>query len=95
MWPSLLEVLGIFVVIVLFVTVLLRPAGVLAMVLGVVAAVVVTWNQIETYRAQKAAAAAQPPVTVGVTVPPPSYPRGGSQRPTPPAAHSRRGRRAA
>jgi hypothetical protein len=81
MWPSLLQLLGIFVVVVLFMAVLLRPAGVLAMLLAVgiaVAAVVVTWNQVATYRAQKAAAAAQPPVTVGVTIPPPSYPRGGS-----------------
>jgi hypothetical protein len=80
---SLLQILGILVVIALIVTLLVRPAGIVPIVLavGVVAvAIFVTWNQVETYRAQKAASAGvfQPEAQAGVTVPPPNLPRAGS-----------------
>jgi predicted membrane protein len=77
------QVVGIVVVILLVATLLARPAGILAMVLAVgvvVVAIVVTWNQVETYRTQKAAnaAAALPQASVGVTVPPPNPARSGT-----------------
>jgi predicted membrane protein len=72
---TLLQVIGILAVIALVATMLTRPAGVLAMVLAagvVVAAIVVTWNQVETYQTLKAAnsAAIQPQAAAGATMPP-------------------------
>jgi predicted membrane protein len=77
------QVVGIVAVLVLVAVVLARPASILAVVLAfgiVVAAIVVTWQQVETYRAQKAANAAntQLQASTGVTVPPPNIPRSGS-----------------
>jgi hypothetical protein len=79
----MLEILGIVAVIALVMTLFVRPSGIVPVVLaiGVVgAAIFVTWNQIETYRAQKAANSEiiQPQASAGVTVPPPSFPRAGS-----------------
>jgi len=70
-------------IIILVATLFARPASILAMVLAVgvvVAAVIVTWQQVETYRAQKAANAAiiQPQASTGVTVPSGANPRSGT-----------------
>jgi predicted membrane protein len=75
------QILGIVAVIVLVATLLARPAGILAMVLAVgvvVAAVIVTWTQVDTYRTQKAVGTPQPEAAAGVTVPPPGNPRSGT-----------------
>lgn len=76
------QIAGIVAVLILVAVVLARPASILAVVLAfgvVIAAIVVTWQQVETYRAQKAANAAvvQPQASTGVTVPP-DNPRSGT-----------------
>jgi peptidoglycan/LPS O-acetylase OafA/YrhL len=81
---GLWQVVGIAAVIILIAALLTRPGSVLAMVLAVgvvAAAVIVTWDQVETYRTQKAINAATIPAaqaTAGMTVPPPNSPRSGS-----------------
>jgi len=57
----LLQILGIVAIIALVATLLIRPASIVAMVLavGVVgAAIVVSWNDVEQVRQQRAANAA-------------------------------------
>ena len=82
MSATLLQVIGILAVIVLAGTMLMRPAGVVPVVLAVgvvLAAIVVTWNQVETFRAQKAAnGVVQPEASSDVITPPPTLPRSGS-----------------
>jgi hypothetical protein len=76
---TVLQVLGILVVIAIVVTFLLRPSGVFPIVLaiGVVAAgIFVSWNDIEQIRAQRAAQAAfqqqNPPANPTITPPAPA-----------------------
>jgi hypothetical protein len=75
----MLETLGILVVVALVFTLFLRPGATVAIVLAVVvvgAAVVVSWNDIEQTRAQRAANAAvqqqNAAVQPNVSVPPPT-----------------------
>ena len=77
----LVQVLCILAVVVLFGAVLVRPGGIVPVVLAVgvvVAAIFVTWSQVESYRAQRTLGVPQPQASAGVTVPPPSFPRAGS-----------------
>jgi O-antigen ligase len=76
---AMLETLGILVVVALVFTLFLRPGATVAIVLAVVvvgAAVVVSWNDIEQTRAQRAANAAvqqqNAAVQPNVSVPPPT-----------------------
>jgi len=83
MSETLWQVAGILTVIILFATVLARPDGVLVMVLAVgvvVAAIVVTWEQVEAYRMQRAAGVGvvPPQAMAGVTVPPPNAAHSGT-----------------
>jgi hypothetical protein len=78
------QLFGILLVVSVGVAVLMRPAGVLAVVLavGVVgAAIVVSWNDVEQYRQQRAAEAAfkqENASASAVTVPPPNPAHSGS-----------------
>lgn len=58
---TLLQIIGVLAVIVIFATVLIRPAGIFAVILAVgvvIAAVVVSWRDVDQYRAQQRAALA-------------------------------------
>ena len=77
------QILGILALIAVVVTLFVRPSGILAVVLAVgvvVAAIVVSWNDVEQYRQQRAANAAfqQENSAAAVTVPPPNPTRSGS-----------------
>ena len=82
---TLLQILGILAVIVLVGTLLARPGSIFAVVLAVgvvVAAIVVSWRDVEQYRDQRAATAAfqqeNATASAGVSVPPPSPAHAGS-----------------
>jgi hypothetical protein len=78
------QLFGILLVVSIVVAVLVRPAGALAVVLavGVVgAAIIVSWNDVEQYRQQRAARAAfqqENATASAVTVPPPNPAHSGS-----------------
>jgi hypothetical protein len=75
-----LQILGAVAVIVLFATILIRPAGIFLAFLAVglvIAGIVVSWRDVEQYRAQKAAGQ-QPQTTAAAPAPLPEYPRSGS-----------------
>ena len=80
----LMQLFGILLVVSVIVAVLVRPAGILAMVLavGVVGiAIIVSWNDVEQYRQQRAAAEAfkqESATASAVTVPPPNPAHSGS-----------------
>jgi hypothetical protein len=82
---SLVQILGILAVIGLVTILFLRPGGILPVVLAVavvVAAIVVSWRDVEQYHVQKAATAAfqqeNASTSAAVTVPPPNPTRSGS-----------------
>jgi hypothetical protein len=80
----LVEIFGVLAVVAVVAALLVRPAGALAIVLavGVVgAAIIVSWNDVEQYRQQRAAQAAfqqENAAASAVTVPPPNPARSGS-----------------
>jgi hypothetical protein len=79
----MLEIVGILAVIALVVTLFIRPSGVLPVLLavGVVgAAIIVSWNDIEQTRAQRAANAvsSQENSSAAATVPPSNATHAGS-----------------
>jgi hypothetical protein len=74
------QVIGILALVVLVLLLFLSPSTAVAMVLAtivVVASVIVTWDQVATYRMQKAKGEAISP-QARITTPPPSYPRSGT-----------------
>jgi hypothetical protein len=76
-----LQILGAVAVIVLFATILIRPAGIFLAILAVglvIAGIVVSWRDVEQYRAQKAAGQQPQQTTAAVPAPLPEYPRSGS-----------------
>ena len=80
---SLVELLAIASVVCLLVALWTRPVGLFAVVfaLAVVGtAVLVSWNDVQQARAERAASAAfqQQGRSAAVTVPAPNYPRAGS-----------------
>ena len=81
----MLEILGVLAVVALVFTLFLRPGATVAIVLAaivVVAGVVVSWNDIEQVRAQRAANAAfqqqNAAAQSDVTVPPPNAAHSGT-----------------
>jgi 4-hydroxybenzoate polyprenyltransferase len=79
----LLQILGILVVAALAITLFVRPGATVAIVLAVgvvLAAIVVSWNDVEQYRAQRAANAMlqHENSSAAVTVPPPNPAHAGS-----------------
>jgi hypothetical protein len=78
------QILGILIVLGLVVTLLVRPFGIVPVVLAfavVVVAIAVSWNDIQSYRQQRAIAAAaqqENAAASAVTVPPPNPARSGS-----------------
>ena len=78
------QLFGILLVVSIVVAAAVRPAGVVAMVLavGVVGtAIIVSWNDVEQYRQQRAARAAfqqENATASSVTVPPPNPAHSGS-----------------
>jgi hypothetical protein len=80
---SLVELLGIAAAVCLLVALWARPVGLFAVVFAfaiVGAAILVSWNDIEQVRAQRAASTTfqQQNASAAVTVPAPNYPRAGS-----------------
>jgi hypothetical protein len=80
---TLLQILVTLVVVGLVITMFVRPSGIFPIVMAVgivLVAIVVTWSQIDAFRAQKAsdAAVARPEAQAGVTVPAPPPARSGS-----------------
>jgi hypothetical protein len=80
---TLLQFLGIVAVIALVATILIRPSGIVVVVLAVgvvIAGIVVSWHDVVQYREQQAAVREfnQRQTEAGVTVPPPNLPRSGS-----------------
>jgi hypothetical protein len=82
---SLVELLGIASAVCLLVALWARPVGLFAVVFAfaiVGAAILVSWNDIEQVRAQRAQSSAfqteQANSSSAVTVPAPNYPRAGS-----------------
>jgi len=78
------QLFGILLVVSIVVAALVRPAGVLAMVVAVGmvgTAIIVSWNDVEQYRQQRAAKAAfqqENAKASAVTVPPPNPAHSGS-----------------
>jgi hypothetical protein len=71
------QIAGIVTVIILVAIMLTRPSSILPVVLAVgvvIAAVIVTWNQVEAYRAQKGLPEAETAAGI-TTAPPPGSPR--------------------
>ncbi|HVH78228.1 MAG TPA: hypothetical protein VM782_02460 [Stellaceae bacterium] len=81
----LLETLGILLVVALVVTLFIRPGATVALLLAagvIIAGIVVSWNDIERTRAQRAANAAfqqqNASTSAAVSVPPSTSQRSGS-----------------
>jgi uncharacterized membrane protein (GlpM family) len=85
MTGTLWQILGILAIIALVVTMFVRPSGIVPVALAfavVVAAIVVSWRDVEQYRDRRAATAAfqqeNASASTAVTVPPPNAPHAGS-----------------
>jgi len=76
------QIIGMLALVALVVLLVLWPSGAVAVALAavvVVASVIVTWDQVATYRTQKATGNAAPgPQAAGIAVPPPQPTRAGS-----------------
>jgi hypothetical protein len=73
------QIAGIVAVVILVAIMLSRPSSIVPVVLAVgvvIAAIIVTWNQVETYRAQKGLPQAETAAGIS-TAPPPGSPRSG------------------
>ena len=80
---SLVEFVGIAAAVCLVVALWARPVGLFAVFVALVVvgtAIIVSWNDIEQVRAQRAMGNAfqQQNASAAITVPPPNYPRAGS-----------------
>ena len=74
------QIVGILAIVLMVVLLFLWPSSVVSMVLAgivVAASIIVTWDQLATYRTQKATGTAVSP-QAEITAPPPNYPRSGT-----------------
>lgn len=77
-----LQTVGIVAIIALIAMLVLRPSGIVPVILAfavVVAAIVVSWRDVEQYHQQRAAGSEfqQRNTTASTTAPTPEFPRGG------------------
>jgi uncharacterized membrane protein (GlpM family) len=77
-----LQIVGIVAIIALTAMLVLRPSGIVPVILAfavVVAAIVVSWRDVEQYRQERAASSEfqQRSTTASTTAPTPAFPRGG------------------